>query len=677
MSRFTVVLKGVVNNTPEGKTEFLNAFAKAYKLTPEKARSFINEKKGRLYTFADKPSADKAKSFLESLGGQAEILDSYVHGPQAPAVKASGPPPVQTDESLWARGAAQYDNMPQKETMPIRSAGPHEELELAPRPAAPAPPAPAYPAGAGVYGGQPADTGAMNFLTPVRAVFRSLGGVKFPRRCVWCNEENPEEQVYMNTMQATRLTTGMGVGMIGGGLVGGLVGSIVGGAMAARRGEVAFYMLPMCSSCKMKLATDDEKMLGGKKDHKLMGTLEVNTPFLKREIAKKCVIMTFYNTEYGKLFREMNENYVFDTIDQCRAAPIPKAELPDDFGELEIGEGCPLDIDLPAFIVSLLGDGSLPPLEPGSRDFESRILNMLRTLQADYTGVFTTFKMPEKKLKNAATACSIPENERVLGLIDCTVMGSAKNAMVLARSGLYYNNSGSANQPGPGYVPYQDFALQEFKKSDELNISLGNDRFLEPGAASLGEDRTLGLLEAIKLLIEGYDPEKMQTEGARPKAPAEAGGGDGAQSPAAVASEGTPPTVGQAVTRAVQRWGKNEGLYKKPDIPDKKIKNARDKCQVPANETVFALLDLTTMGSAKNALLFGEKGLYVNNDWTATISGNAFMPYSRLTQLPVESGKFKEINIGPDFVINFAGCMMKKDNILTMLHNLQKLLRGN
>jgi hypothetical protein len=48
----------------------------------------------------------------------------------------------------------------------------------------------------------------------------------------------------------------------------------------------------------------------------------------------------------------------------------------------------------------------------------------------------------------------------------------------------------------------------------------------------------------------------------------------------------------------------------KPDIPPAKLSTASIKCEVPPSETIVGLLDLTTFGSAKRAILFGLEGIY-------------------------------------------------------------------
>jgi hypothetical protein len=51
-------------------------------------------------------------------------------------------------------------------------------------------------------------------------------------------------------------------------------------------------------------------------------------------------------------------------------------------------------------------------------------------------------------------------------------------------------------------------------------------------------------------------------------------------------------------------------VYKWPSIPPEREKNARAAAGVPPDENIALLVDLTASGSAKDALLLGERGLY-------------------------------------------------------------------
>jgi hypothetical protein len=54
----------------------------------------------------------------------------------------------------------------------------------------------------------------------------------------------------------------------------------------------------------------------------------------------------------------------------------------------------------------------------------------------------------------------------------------------------------------------------------------------------------------------------------------------------------------------------SSSFYIDPQIPPTKLFNARQTCKVPVDEKPLALLDMTMFGSAKDAIVFGVRGLY-------------------------------------------------------------------
>ncbi len=72
------------------------------------------------------------------------------------------------------------------------------------------------------------------------------------------------------------------------------------------------------------------------------------------------------------------------------------------------------------------------------------------------------------------------------------------------------------------------------------------------------------------------------------------------------------------IRSALDRFRGESGLYIDPDIPPKKIANARITTQIPSDERVLGLIDCTLFGSAKNCILFGERWLYLHNSWTVS-----------------------------------------------------------
>jgi hypothetical protein len=122
---------------------------------------------------------------------------------------------------------------------------------------------------------------------------------------------------------------------------------------------------------------------------------------------------------------------------------------------------------------------------------------------AGYTGqssLYVSPNIPPKKLTNATSKAQVPADEKVLGLIDCTVFGSASDSLVFGSRGFYYHNMGGSN-PNPGAVPYSEFPECHFTTYWLNCISLGKDRYCNKAGASVGRDKIIEILTAIKQAV--------------------------------------------------------------------------------------------------------------------------------------------------------------------------------
>ncbi|HUT54937.1 MAG TPA: DUF4190 domain-containing protein [bacterium] len=91
MSKYKVVLKGLAEQTAAGKQAFLTKFGAAYKMTPEQAQDRIRRTAGVLYHFPNEDGAEKARLFLASIGGVAEVKVEETAAAAAPPLAASVP----------------------------------------------------------------------------------------------------------------------------------------------------------------------------------------------------------------------------------------------------------------------------------------------------------------------------------------------------------------------------------------------------------------------------------------------------------------------------------------------------------------------------------------------------------------------------------------------------------
>jgi hypothetical protein len=116
-------------------------------------------------------------------------------------------------------------------------------------------------------------------------------------------------------------------------------------------------------------------------------------------------------------------------------------------------------------------------------------------------------------------------------------------------------------------------------------------------------------------------------------------------------------------------------LYIVPYIPENKVRNARKSCMIPANESICALIDSTSFGSAKNCLVIGTSGIFINNDWSCSTPGRHFIPYTKFKTATVQKAGWFEIAIG-GIHFNTAAVTMSNKRIVALLEDVQTCVRS-
>jgi hypothetical protein len=110
----------------------------------------------------------------------------------------------------------------------------------------------------------------------------------------------------------------------------------------------------------------------------------------------------------------------------------------------------------------------------------------------DGEGLFLGQDIPEKKLLYARSSSEIPESEIILGLLDNTVMGSAKNHMVFTDTGMYYRNGSQRVK-----IPYEKLKKMSCSPSpgDKTHTVVGEHTFW---SISWKNEAVVEMLEAVK-----------------------------------------------------------------------------------------------------------------------------------------------------------------------------------
>lgn len=104
---------------------------------------------------------------------------------------------------------------------------------------------------------------------------------------------------------------------------------------------------------------------------------------------------------------------------------------------------------------------------------ENNILTIIK--KHHISDLYVSPSIPSVKLNNAVTHYSIPQNERVLGLIDTTVFGSAKTGIAIGLKGIYWKNSFHGNNKT--FISWSDLGNASVSLSTEskYDVLLGGN----------------------------------------------------------------------------------------------------------------------------------------------------------------------------------------------------------
>ncbi len=81
-----------------------------------------------------------------------------------------------------------------------------------------------------------------------------------------------------------------------------------------------------------------------------------------------------------------------------------------------------------------------------------------------------------------------------------------------------------------------------------------------------------------------------------------------------------PEELANIITITLKKLGEERYVYFSPAIPPRKLNNAMQTCAIPESENVIVLVDCTFWGSAKNAMVFGAKGVYFHSNVSESIT---------------------------------------------------------
>lgn len=145
---------------------------------------------------------------------------------------------------------------------------------------------------------------------------------------------------------------------------------------------------------------------------------------------------------------------------------------------------------------------------------EQQIVDLLNNYNKE-NGIFIAPNIPEKKLKNALAKCKLDPDKHIIALIDCTVFGSAKNALLFGRNGIHFHNDPAIAYPEIGKISYPDLGKNRISLTKKKLI-FAQGIALDLSGSAFPVDKLLTIFR----LITGQEESEIGTaEPARVEAP--------------------------------------------------------------------------------------------------------------------------------------------------------------
>lgn len=123
--------------------------------------------------------------------------------------------------------------------------------------------------------------------------------------------------------------------------------------------------------------------------------------------------------------------------------------------------------------------------------------------------------------------------------------------------------------------------------------------------------------------------------------------------------------------RALAQFAGTPDVHFAPNIPQDKLTNARQACDVPGKEALAVLIDCTFWGSAKDCVLFGSRGIYYLNSTksTAYLPGfEGFLPYAEFPNRTFNHTETDtEVSLGSGQRLSLMGSKVKSAQLVSML----------
>lgn len=215
------------------------------------------------------------------------------------------------------------------------------------------------------------------------------------------------------------------------------------------------------------------------------------------------------------------------------------------------------------------------------------------------SGFYVTTRISDKKRDNALRYHDIPENSRIIAIIDNTVFRSAKYGMVITSTGIGWSNPKLSKKPGRVFMRWEQFIDQDIAQANFRNIRIGREEYFNFSYIEFSVNDLINLLEQIQ-----QESQRLEIADYPEKAPE--------------LDLTQPPEWAEQLIEICAEFSSGEhNIFLAELISEKKITAAQNYYPQPSANTIAALIDNTVFGSAKYGVMITDWGVSWRNDWTA------------------------------------------------------------
>jgi hypothetical protein len=217
------------------------------------------------------------------------------------------------------------------------------------------------------------------------------------------------------------------------------------------------------------------------------GQLEALTSHQQEAFQRLDLALTQYGDRLGEALDGLTD-VVIDLRDDVRALRGEMAEV-----LAQVQSNVPL-------ATPVLLEKSVCSAHPDPR-VEALLLPLLRRFQPQ-EDLHLAPDIPPKKLAQACRVCQVPTKEVIFALIDATVTGTARSALLLGCVGVWYHNEHGSKVPGAGHIPYPDLASRRIVRESWSEVCLDRGEFFNRSGSQIQAERLVELLRAVQRALQ-------------------------------------------------------------------------------------------------------------------------------------------------------------------------------